>query len=260
LTRPGVLEVTPVGVGWLRLNDGPAIPVSADHMRLRLTLRLNASPRVVDFEAMTLAAEIPGLGMVRVGHLSGHTDLQPNAGRDQAAVTFSVSARPVVLPDRLHWALGPEISELELDGVLNGPVPSDAFSGGVGPGGIGLTAWATSWRDGGGSLELHQLAIGWGQTRLDATATMALDDELQPMGAGTSKIVGYNAALDALAAKGVLTRSAAKAAKAVLSLTANIPAEGEPEEVEVPLTLQFRTFSVRQVPLIRLPEFDWPER
>jgi hypothetical protein len=80
------------------------------------------------------------------------------------------------------------------------------------------------------------------------------------MGAGTSKIVGYNAALDMLAAKSVLTRSATKAAKAVLSLMANTPAEGELEEVEVPLTLQFRTLSVRQVPLIRLPEFDWPER
>jgi hypothetical protein len=109
-------------------------------------------------------------------------------------------------------------------------------------------------------LELHRLVIDWGEARLDATATMALDEELQPMGAGTGKIVGYDAALDALAANAALTRSAAKAAKAVLSLLANTPSDGEPAQVDVPLTLQFRTLSVRQVPLVRLPELDWPEQ
>ena len=79
------------------------------------------------------------------------------------------------------------------------------------------------------------------------------------MGAGTGKITGYVAGLDALAANGILTRSAATAARAVLSLLANPPADGQPEEVEVPMALQFRTLSVRQVPLARLPELDWPD-
>jgi hypothetical protein len=252
LTRPNVLDVTPVGVGALRLNESPAIPVSAGHLHLRLTVRSNGSPRAVDIEATNLAAEIPGAGILRIGHLDGHAGLKPDAGRDQPAITFSVSARPVTLPAGSHWGLGPEISELALEGGLNGPIPSIA-----GP--AGLAAQARSWRDDGGSLELHRLAIGWGPARLDATATLALDEDLQPMGAGTGKIAGYGAAFDALAADAVLTRSAVQAAKAVLSLLANSPADGEPEEVEVPLTLQFRTLSVRQVPLVRLPEFDWPE-
>jgi hypothetical protein len=251
LTQPYVLEVTPVRPHPIRLNDNGPIPVSVDHMRLRLTLRLNAPPRVVDLDAVSLAAEVPGFGPVSVGHLSLHSELHPDAGRDQPVISFSTSAQPVTLPDGVHWGLGPSIDEFALDGVLNGPLPSH---------GAELTAGATSWRDEGGSLELHRVVIDWGQVRLDATATLALDDELQPMGAGTAKIAGYGAALDALAANAVLTRSAAKAAKAVLSLLANTPAEGQPEEVEVPLTLQFRTLSVRQVPLIRLPELDWPAR
>ena len=144
----------------------------------------------------------------------------------------------------------PVISDAAVEGVLNGPLPP----------GPGLAARATAWRDGGGSLELHRLAITWGPARVDATATLALDEDLQPMGAGTGKIAGYGAALDALAANAVLSRSAATAAKAVLSLLANPSAEGQPEEVEVPLALQFRTLSVRQVPLVRLPELDWPDR
>jgi hypothetical protein len=44
----------------------------------------------------------------------------------------------------------------------------------------------------------------------------------------------------------------------VLSLVAHSPEDGSPPDVEVPLTLQYRTLSMRQVPLVRLPEVDWP--
>jgi hypothetical protein len=46
----------------------------------------------------------------------------------------------------------------------------------------------------------------------------------------------------------------------VLSLMAGTAVADEPSAVEVPLTLQYRTLSMRQVPLIRLPELDWPAR
>jgi hypothetical protein len=249
LVRPDTMEVTPQGLHPLRLNAGPPIPVSAGDIRLRLTQKPHMPPSTMNIEADTLAGAIPGFGQVTAGHLSGHADLRLDAGRDQAVVLFSMSAQPLTLPDGMHWDLGPEIDELAVEGVLNGPLPLQGQS---------LAERATSWRDAGGSLELHRLAIRWGQARLDATATLALDEDLQPMGAGTGKITGYGAALDALAAKAVLSRSAAQAAKAVLSLLATTPDDGQPEEVEVPLTLQFRTLSVRQVPLVRLPELDWP--
>jgi hypothetical protein len=253
LTRPGTLDVTPIGPHPLRLNNGPPNPVSAEHLHLRLTSRLNAPPRAVDVDATALSISIPARGVLNVGHLSGHADLKPDAGRDQAVVKFSVEAQPVTLPDGVHFGLGPEISEVGFDGVLNGPWPPHRNDPQP-----DLAARVTAWRDAGGSLEVRRLAIGWGEARLDATATLALDEDLQPMGAGTGKIVGYGAALDALAADAVLTRSAATAANAVLSLLADTPADDQPRQVEVPLTLQFRTLSVRQVPLIRLPELDWP--
>jgi hypothetical protein len=58
----------------------------------------------------------------------------------------------------------------------------------------------------------------------------------------------------------MLTKSAATAAKAVLSLMAGTTDADEPSAVDVPLTLQYRTLSMRQVPLLRLPELDWPGR
>jgi hypothetical protein len=254
LARPDTLDITPFGLHALRLNGGPAIPISADHIHLRLTSHRKTPPRSLDIEAVTLVASIPGFGAVKFGDLSGHAELRPASGRDQPVVAFAVAARPLILPEDAHWGLGPEIDEIALEGVLNGPVlgrPNAVED---------LTERATTWRDDGGSLELHRIAIAWGQARLDGTATLALDEDLQPMGAGSTRIVGYAAALDALAASAVLTRSAARAAKAVLSLLGNTPDDGQPEEVEVPLTLQFRTLSVRQVPLVRLPELDWPRR
>jgi hypothetical protein len=251
LTQPDTLEVIPSGLHPLRFNTGPPIPISADHMRLRLVLRSHKPPRTVEMDADGLAASVPKFGQVTVGHLSVHADPRPDAERDQVAITFSMSVQPVILPDSVHWSLGNEIGEIAVEGVLNGHLPLT---------GQGAAARAISWRDEGGSLELHRLLIEWGRAKLDATATMALDEDLQPMGAGTGKISGYGTVLDMLMENGTLTRSAATAAKAVLSLLAGTPGDDQTEEVEVPLTLQFRTLSVRQVPLLRLPELDWPER
>ena len=57
---------------------------------------------------------------------------------------------------------------------------------------------------------------------------------------------------------GAISRSGATAAKAVLSLLASSPENGGPPSVDVPLTLKYGTLSMRQVPLVRLPELDWP--
>jgi hypothetical protein len=100
--------------------------------------------------------------------------------------------------------------------------------------------------------------VVWGPLDLTASATLALDDQLQPMGAGSARLVGYAETLDMLASRAAISRSAATATKAVLSLVAHSPEDGSPPDVEVPLTLQYRTLSMRQVPLVRLPEVDWP--
>jgi hypothetical protein len=167
---------------------------------------------------------------------------------DDVAGHFTLSAEAITLPDTQHWPLGRTLSSFALSGVVNGAIPM----------GEGIAKAATQWRDAGGSIGIQNLAVGWGPLGLSGAATLALDDQLQPMGAGNGKLVGYAATLDALAANGALTHSAATAAKAVLSLLANSPGEGEPAEVDVPLTLQYRTLSMRQVPLVRFPELDWP--
>ncbi len=73
---------------------------------------------------------------------------------------------------------------------MNGPLPQARD----------ITRWAEAWRDGGGSLEITHLTMGWGPLGLTSSATLALDDQLQPMGSGNARIVGYAETLDRLAA------------------------------------------------------------
>ena len=135
-----------------------------------------------------------------------------------------------------------------MDGALNGPVPRMP----------GLARRAAAWRDGGGTLELQHVAVGWGPLALTGSATLALDPKLQPMGAGNARIVGYAQSLDALGASGAIPPRAAFAAKALAGLIAATPENGGPSEIDVPLTLQDRTLAIRQFPLARVPSLAWP--
>ncbi len=247
LARPAVLEISPEGQQRVEMAGSPRVSYTADGLRLLLPLRDTNWPDFIDVAAANLRADTPA-GGASVRSLQMHLVVHPDAHSGEPAATASFYAADISPPPRVVRPLGPSISKLEIDAALSGPLPA-----------AGKPAeQAASWRDGGGSLEVQRLVLTWGPLDLTAGATLALDDQLQPMGAGSARIVGYAETLDALAAHSVISRSAATAAKAVLSLLANAPDDGSRPEVEVPLTLQYRTLSMRQVPLLRLPEVDWP--
>jgi hypothetical protein len=247
LTRPAMLEIAPEGRQQIRLAGNLAVPYTAGLLRLLLPLQARDWPDFAELAVANLRAETP-TGVANVGSLQLQLVFHPEARSGEPAVIASLRAGDVGLPPRAIRPLGPNVAKIEMDVALNGPLPA-----------AGAPAdQATSWRDGGGSLEIQHSVLTWGPLDLTASATLALDDQLQPMGAGTARIVGYAETLDTLAAHSMISRSAASAAKAVLSLLANAPDDGSRPEVEVPLTLQYRTLSMRQVPLLRLPELDWP--
>lgn len=247
LLRPDRLDVLADGKQRLRVADGPEIAYTADRMRLVLPLQMGI-PAFADLKAEKLRAGVAGVGGLTAGSLHLHLNLSPEAATGEPAAELSFQAEDVTPPPPLDRTLGPRIGTLAIEGALDGPIAP------VGT----LAERATAWRDGGGSLEIHHLAVNWGPLDLTGSATLALDEQLQPMGAGSARAVGYAETLDVLAAHGAITRSAATAAKAVLSLLAHNPDDGSAPDVEVPLTLQYRTLSMRQVPLMRFPEIDWP--
>jgi len=247
LVRPSRLDIAAAGQQLLRLAGEAEVHYTADRLRLVVPLWGGARSASADFTADNVRADVPG-GEASVELVRLHLEILPPAQSGESAIGFRLRAEGIGPPAGMMRPLGPRIATLALEGALNGPVAT----------GQTLAERAAAWRDGGGSLELQHLALVWGPLDLTGSATLALDDQLQPMGTGSARMVGYAETLDALAAHAVISRSAAIPAKAVLSLLARTPDDGGPPDVEVPLTLQFRTLSMRQVPLVRLPEVDWP--
>jgi hypothetical protein len=250
--RPAILLIAMSGPVHLRTPDTPDLVLASEENWVSVSL-VDGDSRTINLHATGLRVE-PAMAAwhATVGLVSAQAKVvdELKTLRSESAAYFSVSAEAIVLPPLLKWPLGPNISSLSLDGVLNGPLPEARD----------VTGWAEAWRDAGGSLAISHLALGWGPLGLTSSATLALDDQLQPMGSGNGRIVGYAPTLDRLAAAGTLSKSAATAAKAMLSLMAGPAASDGPSAVDVPLTLQYRTLSMRQVPLVRLPELDWPPR
>jgi len=252
LLQPHTLEIKTEGMQRIRLAGGPEIFFTADRLRGWLPLGPDMAPQSADLAATNLRAGIlagPDAALdLSIGSLRIRAVTKP-AATAESALAISLAATTIGLPPRQRWPLGSRIEQVRLEATLDGPVPHVR----------GLAARAYAWRDGGGSLNVPQLSLNWGALALTATATLTLDEHLQPTGAGIARLTGYADALDTLSANGVLSRSATTAAKAVLSLLARVPEDDGPPDVEVPLTLESRTLSLRQLPLFRMPEIDWRE-
>lgn len=249
LLRPRLLNARAAGAQHLRLAALPDIAFTAERFELSVPLDPGVPARSVDLAAVGLHATLPA-GPCDIGTLAAHVDTRPAAVQGENAVTMTASAEAIgmpPLPDGRSWPLGPRIASVSLDAALTGPLP----------GAPDLAIRAAAWRDGGGTLVVRRLALGWGPLGLSGSATMALDEHMQPMGAATARLVGYDATLDALAAAGAMTPRAAMAAKGVLTILARTPEGGGSLRVELPVTLQDRTLTAGRFPLLRLPEWVW---
>jgi hypothetical protein len=240
---PWELTITPDGLQALRLPDGTSVTVIADG----LVASLSAGPEVaIDAKGLRVEAISEGdHAALTVENLDFDLTIRPSGDN---LVTLEVTAEGLMLPDVARWVLGRRIERISLTATMNGPWPAARDA----------KAWASAWRDGGGVVEAKLLGMVWGPLDVSGAATLALDDQLQPMGAGTAHLVGFPALFDTLGRTGALTQSAAKATKSLLSLMAGAPSGQQKATVDVPLTLQFRTLSLRQVPLALLPEIEWP--
>jgi hypothetical protein len=113
-----------------------------------------------------------------------------------------------------------------------------------------------AWRDDGGTLEVNSFDLGWGTLQLGAKGTLALDAGLQPIGALTALLRGYNEIIDALVTGGSLRAGDAALAKIALGLLAKEGPDGN-YEISAPLTLQNGYVFLGPARLARLPNFTW---
>jgi hypothetical protein len=248
LPRLNQLRVEMPGAQRLRL-DATEWRFAADDLVALVPLEADTPPR----EALVLADHLrlaTPAGPMEVASLRFSAAASSTATDDEPALQLGLAAAEIDLPmppGAGNGSFGRRIESLAADAALSGPVP---------PGRVPVQR-AEAWRDGGGSLELSRLALRWGPAQVEAAATLALDEALQPMGAGSLRLTGAMEALQALADAGLVGRRAAGTARIMLPLMARPSATGA-TEIEVPVTLEDRTLALARIPVLRLQPWIWP--
>jgi len=138
--------------------------------------------------------------------------------------------------------LGSRIDQTALHVQLLGRPPAAWDSAGI-----------KAWREAGGAVNLNALSLQWGQLGLSGNGTVALDKDMQPEGAFTAHLTGYEQAIDSLAAAGWIKLSAASIAKLALGIASHPGPDGK-LSVDTPLTIQNRRISAGAIKLGQMPE------
>lgn len=241
MLRPQRLEVGLAGEHRLRLG-AMEWPVTA----ARLTASLPVEQRALPSEAVI---EGGGLRIGALGIAGLRIDLETHeaAAEGEPALALRGGLEGVEMPADVA-GLGRRLERAGLDAVVTGPVPPPGPS----------RARAGAWRDGGGTLALRQLDLAWGPATALLQATLSLDEGLQPMGAGTLRLTGAAAMLDALVAAGVVPPRGIGMARVMVGMLGRVPPEGGPPRIEVPVTLERQRLSIAGLALGRVEAWRWP--
>ena len=232
---PDHLGIDLVGAQSLRIAPDPERAFSADRLHVDVPLSRAARIGTAGLEVRNLRG-----ADVAIGLLTGQVVAA-------AEPSLTLAAEAIDLPSGQTLAFGPHISSVAVDATVRGVLPPP------GP----LPAMVEAWRGAGGVVDVTHFALGWGPLGVSATAKLGFDEHLQPAGTADLHVIGYAKAVEALAAEHVISRDAARAATAVLTLLARAPPEGGAPEVAVPLTLRDRMVLMGRTPLVRVPELVW---
>lgn len=193
-------------------------------------------------------ARIEGLAApVSVANLAVSVRRPRNKTVDHTVTTLEMTfnARQVDLPPGLELPLGPRLAEVALKGRLKGNVPG------------GDPAQAlTAWRVDGGTFEVDSLGLDWLPLKMKASGTLALDEQLQPMGALSAAFTGFFEAVESLSRRGIVRSRDASMVKVVLGMMARTEGGGPPT-LNLPVTVQDQVVYAGPARLFPVPTVRW---
>ena len=138
--------------------------------------------------------------------------------------------------------LGDTIANIRVKAEFLGPLDGDT-----------LIEAIPSWRQSGGTVEVHWLNLIWGGLDLRANGTVALDPELRPLGALTADIRGYEEALEALAEARLIRRDILPASRVTLNMLAKTSETDGRRVLTVPVNAQDGGLYLGPIKLAELP-------
>ncbi|KAF0137186.1 MAG: conserved exported protein of unknown function [Rhodospirillaceae bacterium] len=233
------------GVHTIRLSrHGALVTLSAGTLTVAVNYTLRGQPQRYAMR----------FGRTRIEGLAAPIDVQFLQGtvkwsNDSQTIVAVFDGAGIDLPPALDLPVGARVEAVGFKSRIIGTIP---------PG--DLAQALARWREAGGTVEVEALAIDWPPLKLHGSGTLALDEQLQPIGAMTARIQGFFAAVDSLSQRGVIRSRDASMAKVILGMLAQSPPEGGPPVISLPLTVQERTLQAGPVRLIRLPDIRWSAR
>jgi hypothetical protein len=159
-------------------------------------------------------------------------------------LALAVDARQMALPVAIE-PLGGTIDELEFGATVKGVIPNGR-----------LPEALAAWRDAGGKIELDNLRLKWGGLDATASGTIAFDAELQPAGAFSGGVQGYDEILTALVKRGQIRAGDAGLARIALTMLAKAGPDGKPE-IRTAFTIQNGQMFLGPAKLGKAPHLIW---
>ncbi len=114
---------------------------------------------------------------------------------------------------------------------------------------------AATWRDSGGTIELDRFELRWGGLAVRGSGTLALGPDLQPIGAFSGAVSGFEELLKALADAGQLRMGDITMARIGLALAKPGP-NGRPE-ISTSFTIQNGQMFLGPLKLGPVPRINW---
>jgi len=261
--HPGRVRVEAPGLHRVDWAAGTAAEVGARHAEAVLDFNGNGHIRRVDAtldDVIVVPAGHAQLSVDRIVAKLGQGDDAAAGGAaepgDSAKADMSAYQRTALavhlellgltLPADQAPVLGRTIARIAVRAAVLGPV----FPG-------RLPTVLAAWRDAGGTVEVTGLSLGWGPLAADGEGTLALDERLQPQGAMTARLAGFEQTLQALVEARLVQPKHGALVGFALNAMATRPADGGAPYIEAPVTIQEGRLFVGPVALMPLPRIDW---
>ena len=168
-------------------------------------------------------------------------DQANGASRGVGDVPFFLAIDELELPSAAEPPLGRSLQELSAEGTIEGWLE-------LGPPEEVIPAWAER----GGQAQVEELRMTWGPLRLEGDASLTLDQERRPLGAGHARVQGFEAAVQAFTEAGLVEQDIGSMARMALLAMSQDSSDGQ-REIEVPITAQDGVLRVGPLPLLPLP-------
>jgi hypothetical protein len=191
-------------------------------------------------------ADLHAISQIQLGSTDAWIEVpsEPGGRHGDPKMAIAVAAHRVEAPAALG-PLGAKLDELEFAATIKGALPNGR-----------LTEALTAWRDGGGTIEVDNFGLRWGGVSATGLGTLALDEELQPVGAFSGEVRGYDKILTALVDGGRMRASDAGLARIALNLLAKTSSDGKPA-IKTSFTIRNGQMFLGPAKLGTAPRLSW---